>query len=379
MRLWKSLSLTLLATALLFRMAPVARAAEEAPAYIGIHCPLTATAMIVVPLDKNLVSQGSGFVIDKANRLLVTNRHVVAEKDAVSVIFPVYENGQARADRAFYLRKAPAVKGRVIDRDASHDLAVIEVESLPEGTPELKLATDSGQCGSRIHASGNPGNDSHAFVYTVGKVRNVKAQNLVYDNEQKVSARILEIETDHKMAKGVSGGPVVNDDGELLGVVSATPPDGSLTALCIDIREVRGFLGQAMRKRATALLQKQEYEKAVTSCDLAVKYNPKDALSYNERGAAYSFLDQYDKAAENYSSAIKLDPSLACAWRNRGSMNFYRGDYEKAVADCNEAIKLDKKFALAYLTRSKAKAKLARADEARDDYDMARKLDPSLK
>lgn len=375
MRCWKLSPFP--ALALLLLALPAARA-QDNPTYINVHAPLTSTTMVVVPLGKGMASQGSGFVVDRENRLMVTNKHVVMDKDDVDVIFPVYEADHVRTDRAYYLKKARPVRGKVLDRDQGHDLALVQLESLPNEAVELKLADKSPEPGDKIHASGNPGSDTRAFVYTTGKVRESKPQELIYQDKTKVNAQVLEVDTDHQLEPGVSGGPLVNANYELIGVVSATPAE-RLRALCIEVREVRRFLGDAMRRRATEAIRKKQYDQAVAACTTALKFNPLDALAYNERGAAHSFRDDYDKAIADYTAALEIDGSLARAWRNRGSMYFHKGKYEQAVADCSEAIRIHPEYAQAFLTRSKALAKLNRDDRARSDRATALRLDPSLK
>ena len=68
--------------------------ADEAPTYINAHKPLTSTAMILVPLDDKGGSQGSGFVLDRKARLLVTNSHVVQDKEQVVAVFPVDQDSE---------------------------------------------------------------------------------------------------------------------------------------------------------------------------------------------------------------------------------------------------------------------------------------------
>jgi tetratricopeptide (TPR) repeat protein len=351
--------------------------ADEAPAYINIHKPLTSTAMILVP-DTNIRSQGSGFVVDYKARLLLTNYHVVGQESSLLAVFPTYEQAQARADRNYYLTKAPRFRGKVVHRDDKIDLALLELQEISNDAMELKLATDSAKVSDRIHTSGNPGNDTRAFVYTPGKVNEITRMKMEYVSNQKVECRILEIATDGKLSPGVSGGPVVNSQGELVGVIAAGPPDGSQRAMCIDIKEVRHFLCVAHRKLATAAIRKQEYSKAVEFCTRALEYNPGDALTLNERGVAYSYQDSYDKAIADYTAALKSDPKLSRAFRSRGSAYFHKGEFDKTVKDCTEALVIDPKYALAYLWRGKALAKLGKADEAAADRAKALKLDPSL-
>src|ERR1700722_16770490 len=98
---------------------------------------LRSTAWVIVP---------DGFatccLIDREQRLMLTNFHAVTKHDKVEVVFARFSRGKLIADRDFYLRnrQALAIQGTVIHRDAKRDLAVLRVDRLPKGALELPLA-----------------------------------------------------------------------------------------------------------------------------------------------------------------------------------------------------------------------------------------------
>ena len=61
---------------------------------------------------------GSGWVIDRARKLLITNHHVVENFDTVLVFFPMYKDGKLVAERTAY-KDERGQRGRVIDTDAA--------------------------------------------------------------------------------------------------------------------------------------------------------------------------------------------------------------------------------------------------------------------
>ena len=74
---------------------------------------------------------------------------------------------------------------------------------------------------------------------------------------------------------------------------------------------------------------------------------PSYANAYNNKGAAYSFLDQFERAIETYNEAIRLNPQSAEAYYNRG-LAFYRlgpSAHEPAREDYQEAVRLDPQYA----------------------------------
>jgi tetratricopeptide (TPR) repeat protein len=362
---WTSLRGVVLAGAL--GLVVLARAPAADADRIDAHTPLPSTALV---LTKN--GQASGFVVDREARLLLTNHHVAA-KGEVQAIFPVIEEGQALVLREFYFTKAPRVRGTLLGSDPKLDLAAVRLESVPFSVPELRLAERAPQRGDRTHIVGNPANKIRAWVYDTGSVQSVLQQKLTYQTGQQTEARMLEVKADGLMAPGASGGPVVNNAGELIGVLCAGHNHGH-DLFCVEVQEVRRFLIGIYRDQATQALRKREYREAIDYCDRALRIAADDALSYNERGAARSFLEQYDSAVADYTEALKLDPKLVRAWRNRGSVYCYLEKYQEAVADCTRAIELDPKYASAYQVRARAHRKLGNTGAASADEEKAAQL-----
>jgi 2-alkenal reductase len=157
--------------------------------------------------DNFLLGSGSGFLIDN-QRHVVTNNHVVQDADKIEVVF---------AD-------ATRTKGRVIGSDIDADLAVLELEQIPDGLTPLPLGdSDSVQVGQRVIAIGNP--FGLAGTMTVGIVsglgRDLRSQRLADLENQGTYSNPDVIQTDAAINPGNSGGPLLNSTGEVIGVNTA--------------------------------------------------------------------------------------------------------------------------------------------------------------
>lgn len=359
----------------LFLAAPV-RAGDNVEE-IDSYRPLQSSALLLVPREKG-VAQGTGWVADRANRLLVTNHHVAHSSDNVQAIFPVYNTATGRvfASRTYYLTKAPRIRGQVIEWDAKKDLAVVELSSIPDNLPELTLAAQSASAGDAAFAVGNPADDVRVWISAPGKVKQVKPLPIRFESGHELKAQICEIEALAPVAPGVSGGPIVNDKSEIIAVSAAGRPQSNRSLLGIDVSEVRVVLGRAYRNKGTSFIKQKNYDQAIAWCSKAIQVNPADALAFNERGAAYTFQDKFDDAIKDFNACVKLDAKSSKAFRNRGSAFFYKGNYQQAVDDCTQAIKLQPDFALAYKCRAKAYAKLKEDQLAQFDQAKALQLDP---
>jgi S1-C subfamily serine protease len=137
--------------------------------------------------------QGSGFVFDKEGRIL-TNYHVIADARQVEVTLSNKKRYQAA----------------VIGTDRSHDLAVIQIKA-----PELQSAIlgDSRklQVGQTVYAIGNPFGLSGTL--TKGLVSSIRQVQ-----EPDGTAIDDAIQTDAAINPGNSGGPLLNRNGEVIGI-----------------------------------------------------------------------------------------------------------------------------------------------------------------
>jgi S1-C subfamily serine protease len=126
---------------------------------------------------------------------------------------------------------------------------VIQLASIPKGTPALRLAKEGPTPGDRIHSIGSPGVSGALFAYTDGSVKAVyqkkmKAQAKPNDpNAFTIDARI--IETSSATNKGDSGGPLMNDKAELVGVTQGMLVGGDDVrpiSFFVEVSEVRNLL-----------------------------------------------------------------------------------------------------------------------------------------
>ncbi|MBX7145414.1 MAG: DegQ family serine endoprotease [Oligoflexia bacterium] len=138
---------------------------------------------------------GTGVIIDDAGHIL-TNNHVVGEADDISV----------------RLQDGRTFKAQVIGKDSRTDLAVIKIKAT--GLTPAKLGeSDNLKIGEWVVAAGNPfGLDN---TITAGIV-SAKGRAIMGGNQYEDF-----IQTDAAINPGNSGGPLVNLDGEVVGINTA--------------------------------------------------------------------------------------------------------------------------------------------------------------
>jgi hypothetical protein len=195
------------------------------------------------------LATGSGSLVDRGRRLVLTNYHVVGDVKRATVFFPVYDGGgRANPSKGYYRQNAGrlGIPGDVIEVDRQADLALIRLDRIPDGVPELPLARTSPDPGQTVHSIGNPGRSDALWVYTPGKVRQVynKRWKAKLDDKTVATFDARVVETDSATNPGDSGGPLVNDRGELVGVTEGGAVDAQLLSTFVDVSEVRRLLNR---------------------------------------------------------------------------------------------------------------------------------------
>ena len=259
--------------------------------------------------DKGLAT-GSGTLIDKERRLVLTNYHVVQENPNAKVFFAVLRDGQPVSEKDYYIDRAKrlSISAKVILYNKKADLALIQLDSIPDKIEAVPLATGSPEPGSATHAIGNAGKSGALFGYIKGTVR------AVYQKEWKAEVaprRVLTfeakvVETDSPTNPGDSGGPLLNDKGELLGVTEGGALNAQLISTFVDVSEVKKLLeSKAVRDlKVEKPIVKEVREKALTVKDEAKLFSA-DAIKSADAALAELFKTKVDVMIETYATGPK--------------------------------------------------------------------------
>ncbi len=151
------------------------------------------------------VSSGSGFVFSEEG-YIVTNNHVVDGGRSFEVVFA---NGERR-------------RAELVGTDVDSDLAVIQVDSLPDGVAPLPLGSSADlSVGQLVVAIGNPFGEQGSMSLGIisGLNRSLSSQRGRATGDAYSLPQV--IQTDAPINPGNSGGPLLNLNGQVVGVNSA--------------------------------------------------------------------------------------------------------------------------------------------------------------
>jgi len=266
--------------------------------------------------EKKEIGGGTGFVVS-SDGLILTNKHVVLDKDAEYTVFT--NDG----------KKYPA---KVLAKDPIQDLAVIKIdqekaigkegEFIIKSFPVVKFGdSDNLQIGQTVIAIGN----------ALGEFRNTVSVGVISGLGRTVSAsggglvETLEdiIQTDAAINKGNSGGPLLNLKGEVIGINTAMALEAQSIGFAIPINKAKRDIEQIKKTNKIVypflgvryvLVNEQVKEKNNLSVDygaLIIKGENGEAAVTPDSAAEKAGLKENDIILEFNGEKITADNSLA--------------------------------------------------------------------
>ncbi|OJT20839.1 peptidase S1 [Archangium sp. Cb G35] len=166
---------------------------------------------------------GSGVIVDPSG-IIITNEHVIGGASAIHVV----------------LADGRELEAEVIGSDATNDLAVLKVNS-KQPLPAAKLGTTSDlMIGETVIAIGSPLGLSKTVTSGVVSAtgRTLKADGKSYDDF---------IQTDAAINPGNSGGPLLNVDGDVIGINTAIIASAQGIGFAIPADKVRRIVDELTR------------------------------------------------------------------------------------------------------------------------------------
>ena len=174
--------------------------------FISRYSPTLGTEAGGIELFARQRGTGSGVVVDPSG-YIVTNAHVVLGAERIRVLLPV--PGEVLETTSSILKpKGQTVPAKLVGLDSETDVAVLKVGQT--GLPHLEFGdSDALTAGQLVFAYGSPlGLETSV---TMGVVSGV-ARQLEPDHP------MIYIQTDASINPGNSGGPLVNTEGEIVGI-----------------------------------------------------------------------------------------------------------------------------------------------------------------
>ena len=349
---------------------------------------------ITVLIDSK--SPGSGVIVKRSGNTytVLTAGHVVASKNKAEIVTP---DGKRYQLNYSTVKPLPGVDLATFQFTSSNNYPVAKIgnsDQSPEGTityvagfPKAKASSIS----------------SSIYNFTDGKIT-ANASKPLKDGYALVYSNIT--------LPGMSGGPVFNEKGELIGVHGrGDEADIETSKINPEIAYVKsGFnlgipintflrlsaksgvdvgMTPPLEKVGTApkaddffiqgvdKQRKGDNKGAILAYNKAIRLNPNLAEAYNNRGIVRDELGDKPGAIDDYNLAIQFNPNYAQAYNNRGNVRNELGDKQGAIDDFNQAIKINPNYAQAFNNRGAARFALGDKQGAIADFNQAIKINPN--
>jgi tetratricopeptide (TPR) repeat protein len=336
-----------------------------------------ATAITVEMRSTNNSNTGSGVLLQHKGDLytILTAGHVVKGSKIMTV---------KTADGFIY----KTIPDSIRQASSNLDLAVVKFRSNKKYSLAKISNSTALKHGSVVYVAGFPGAIDETVIasgvlnFVDGKVTGIASQgnkdgySLIYGNQT---------------SRGMSGGPVLNENGDLVAIHGQGERDGeqktgrNLGIVIERFWSVALAMGVQLDQQitTTSLLPKRsanavdyyliasekadagDYQGAIDIYSQAISFDRKYALAYVQRGFAKSQIMKdgksidRDGALADLNKAISIEPNLSLAYAfrglvkaiNRSSFTPSPQEVNGSLADYNRAIALDSKLALTYVLR----------------------------
>jgi serine protease Do len=167
-------------------------------------------------------SLGSGFIIDRGG-YIVTNNHVIEDADQIKV----------------RLSNEKEFDAELVGRDANTDLALIKIKDADDLMPLAMGDSDSLKVGTWVVAIGSPFGLEQTVTAGIVSAKGRIIGSGPYDDF---------IQTDASINPGNSGGPLLNMNGEVVGINTAIIASGQGIGFAIPINLAKGIIAQLKSK-----------------------------------------------------------------------------------------------------------------------------------
>jgi tetratricopeptide (TPR) repeat protein len=306
------------------------------------------------------VARGSGFFI--ASDRVITNRHVL--------------EGATRAEIHMTNGSSYAVKG-VLAVDGEGDIALLQVE-VPENTATpLEIVRTSPQEGESIVVIGNPfgleGSVTNGIVSAVRDIPNF--------------GRIIQITA--PISPGSSGSPVVNMQGQVIGVATLQVAEGqslnfavpseriaqlkpgpitTLTELTAGAKKSKRAAAERFYMQGLGFLSRDDWGRALPYFERAVDADPDYAEAWYQTAFCNGMLGRHTEALKASRQVVRIRPDWADTYVNMGAAYYALGQFKDSVDSYKQALRLEPYNAETHYALALAYGKLNRTEDEIQEY-----------
>lgn len=235
-------------------------AAKVIPSVVGISTKTEVVSQNIFGMSSGQVVEGvgTGFIVNE-NGYIVTNSHVVGDGTAKTITVQLTDGRE--------------LQGNVLWNDATLDLAMVKIDAT--GLVPVELGDSSEvNIGSYAVAIGNPLGMAFDRSVTQGVISGLNRTITVGNSMEQTTMEGL-MQTDASINSGNSGGPLLNSQGQVIGINTAKAASGEGLGFAIPINTVKPVIEEIM---ATGTFTKAYIGIGGADAALYLQYYPEEDL-----------------------------------------------------------------------------------------------------
>ncbi|MFQ5708145.1 MAG: trypsin-like peptidase domain-containing protein [bacterium] len=348
-----------------------------APGFAQVSLPelvrrIKPAVVTVLTFDRyhGLLAQGSGFLV--SNDRVITSRHVLVQAFG----------GKVKLND----RTECAIRG-VLAEDTARDLILLQIDPVLESIAPLELFDGLPQEGERVLVVGSPMGFGQSL--SDGIVAAIRKINTV--------GQIIQITA--PISSGSSGSPVVNMDGQVVGIATVQILQGQNLNFAIPGEYARHLhphkfvhleewhlesagappaLSQQFFNQGLQWVKAKNYARALHYFNIAVAQDTHRAEAWFYVGYCKGQLGHFKEAIKASQNALQINPSLAQAYYNLGVAYMSLGLLQKALEAYQLAIRFKPDYVNARLHLGYAYLAIGNKGGAVAQYKILKFLSPEL-
>ena len=334
---------------------------------------------VTVKIEDDNRSNGSGVIVAKLGRtyFVLTAEHVVKTDQGYTVSTP---DGKTHTADYSSMVKLPNVDLALVPFSSQENYAIVKVGD-----------SNKVRRGNKTFIGGFPAVTGQYRFTTGDVVANASSKavelgyTLIYSNP-----------TD----RGMSGGGVFNDNGEIVGIHGKADDTGSekeqrvltgykagipLNTFLTLVPTTKLALGfrvptssdngstaiDDLIAKANELEERGDYRELLAFTEKAIKDGVSNDTIYATHGTALFKLGDKNKALSAYNLSLKINSNNAYVYRNRSAIRSDLGDNQGAIEDVNQAIRINPNDSKAFYNRGVIRYALGDNQGAAEDYNQS--------
>lgn len=314
---------------------------------------------------------GSGFFVE--DDMVVTNWHVLDEAQEIEV-----HTSDGKKSIAKLWIASP-----------QHDLALLKLEKPLGVGRKVRIRDGEAQELETVYVCGHP--EALAFSWSSGTVANAKR---ILDPNTENAPNCPLIQINAAISQGSSGGPVFDQEGRLLGIITGHWQDGQNLNFAIPVSFLMGLIqkGKNLSQTEKDIWESKEWKEWRKAMASGVSWQEKNkaaakvlyvhgpvSMMFVDLGSAAYRANEVELAQKSFSLAVHYEPKNPRAWIGKGLVALKAKNKQEATDSFQKALELGKKDEDVTLTACQGLERAGQRDEAIDTLKKAVHSNPDWK